>query len=129
MGDSLSASFLPLGSESRRTVIAQRRSINATIPATRALSPKGNAESDSSSRALVGRALASSRMRRLTCALDRTAPTANCSQSRACNSLNFYVLPIFIAIFGVSVGYTAVESAPDSGARTADFPEYSSMKF
>ena len=41
---------------------------------------------------------------------DNPAASANFSQWRDCTSLKRYLLPSFIAIFAVRVGYTAVQS-------------------
>jgi hypothetical protein len=46
----------------------------------------------------------------LVCAHDNPDAPANCSQWRSCTSLKRYLLPSYIAIFAVSVGYTAVHS-------------------
>ncbi len=109
--DGLAAASLSIaGLVSLRIVRAQRCSINALICSTTALPAKPFPGSDCSLRATAGNDLAISKIRLLACALVRPKLSANCSQCCAWTSLNLYLLPIRIAILGVSVGYTAVES-------------------
>ena len=119
---SAAASFSAAGSVRRRIVRAQRCSIKTLICSTTGLSEKLCSRSDWSMRAVAGSNLANSRMRRLACALVKPTPLTNCSQCRAWTSLKLYLLPIFIAILGVSVEFTAVDSESYNGAKTEALP-------